>query len=161
MIRRHPSGRHAHECRPSIPKRSGFFYKQVASVAALVLSVAPPTLLRADQSDDFKQLRDEIHALEQKLLVFERKQEIRNETAAVPPAPKVTVSDKGFTVVSADGANSIKLLGLVQLDSRLFFGDDGQGIVNNAFVLRRARISAVPILRQDEEALFTRFQVSF
>ena len=45
---------------------------------------------------------------------------------------------KGFALASADGANSIKLRGLVQLDSRVFFNDGG--IVNNAFILRRARI---------------------
>jgi len=106
-------------------------------VPALTALLALTTALPADE---LTQLRDQLHALEQKLLVLERKQEIKDEAAAAaaPTTPKITVSDKGATLASADGANSIKLRGLVQLDSRLFFNDNG--IVNNAFVLRRARI---------------------
>jgi phosphate-selective porin OprO/OprP len=84
-------------------------------------------------------LREQVSALEQQLKVLSRQIELREEAAAAAPAaPKVTISDKGLTVASADGANSIKFRGLVQLDSRLFFNDGG--LVNNAFVLRRARI---------------------
>ncbi|HLP24532.1 MAG TPA: porin [Acidobacteriota bacterium] len=93
---------------------------------------------------DLQALRDQIRALEQKLLVLERKQELKDEAAAAaaPSTPKITVNDKGFTLASADGANAIKLRGLVQLDARLFFGDGGAaaGLNNNAFVLRRARL---------------------
>ncbi len=141
MTGRHPPGSHAHNCHPDIPTRNGFSCKRGATIATLALSVTLPTLLRADQGDEIKQLREEIHVLEQKLIALERMQEVRDEAAAaVPPAPTVSVSDKGFTLASADGANSIKLRGLVQLDSRLFFGDGGQGIMNDGFVLRRARI---------------------
>lgn len=86
---------------------------------------------RASDADELKQLRDQIRALETKLLVLERRQEIQDE--------RVAVTDKGPTLSSADSANSIRLRGLAQLDSRLFFGDGG-GIANNALVLRRARI---------------------
>ena len=104
---------------------------------ALLSALAPR--LPAAEGDDLKLLRDQIHALEQKLLVLERKQEIKDEAAAAAPAaPKLTISDKGFTLASADGANAIKLRGLVQFDSRLFFGDNG--LVNNSFLLRRARL---------------------
>ena len=114
--------------------RNASFRPLVPALTAL-LALSP-----AIQADELTQLRDQLHALEQKLLVLERKQEIKDEAAAAaaPTTPKITVSDKGATLASADGANSIKLRGLVQLDSRLFFNDNG--IVNNAFVLRRARI---------------------
>ena len=82
------------------------------------------------QADELAQLRDQLRTLERKLLVLERKQEIQDE--------RVTVTDRGYTVAAADGASSVKLRGLVQLDSRFFLNDGG--IVNNAFVLRRARI---------------------
>ena len=97
-------------------------------------------LLPIVKADEITELRNQLRALEQKLLVLERKQEIKDEdtAAAAKVAPKVTINDKGFALASADGANSIKLRGLVQLDSRVFFNDGG--IVNNAFVLRRARI---------------------
>jgi len=106
--------------------------------AALTLAGA----LHAAPADtaDLQALRDEVRALEAQLKVLSRRLEIKEEAAAAAPAaPKITISDKGFTLASGDGANSIKLRGLVQFDSRLFFGDGG-GVANNGFVLRRARI---------------------
>jgi phosphate-selective porin OprO/OprP len=72
--------------------------------------------------------------------VLERKQEIKDEAAAAaaPTTPKITVNDKGVTLASADAANSLKIRGLAQVDNRLFFNDGG--LVNNALVLRRARL---------------------
>ncbi len=118
-----------------------FFLRKLApALAALVLLFPLAPRLPAAEGDELKQLREQIRALEQKLLVLERKQELRDEAAAAAAstAPKITISDKGFTLASADGTNAIKLRGLLQLDSRLFFNDGG--VVNNSFVLRRARI---------------------
>jgi phosphate-selective porin OprO/OprP len=102
--------------------------------------LALSALLPSAQADELTQLREQLRALEQKILVLERKQEIKDEAAAAaaPTTPKITVNDKGATLASADGANSIRLRGLVQLDARQFFNDGG--ITNNAFVLRRARL---------------------
>ncbi|MES1168584.1 MAG: porin, partial [Oleiharenicola lentus] len=101
--------------------------------------LALSALLPAVQADELSDLRATLQALEQKIAVLERKQEIRDEAAAAaaPTASKVTVTDKGVTLASADNANSLRIRGLVQLDNRLFFGDGG-GDVNNSFVLRRA-----------------------
>ena len=114
--------------------------RQLAPVlfALVIVSAFVPRLPAAD--DDLKQLRDQIRSLEQKLLVLERKQEIKDDDSATAAktAPKISITDKGFTLASADSANSIKLRGLVQFDNRLFFGDNG--IVNNSFLLRRARL---------------------
>ncbi len=70
-------------------------------------------------------------------------------TAAAPAAAaaKISVTDKGVTLASADGANLIKLRGLVQLDSRLFFNDGG--ITNNTFALRRARLITEGLFARD------------
>ncbi|MBI2513473.1 MAG: porin [Opitutae bacterium] len=108
--------------------------------ALLALPLAFSAARGADDTD-IHALRDQIRALEQKLLVLERKQELKDEAAAAaaPSTPKITVNDKGVTFASADGANSLRVRGLVQLDSRTFF-DDGAGVTNNAFVLRRARL---------------------
>lgn len=108
--------------------------------ALLALSLAL-TAARGADTTELQALRDQIRALEQKLLVLERKQELKDEAAAAaaPSTPKITVNDKGVTLASADAANALRLRGLVQLDSRLFFGDGG-GVTNNAFVLRRARL---------------------
>lgn len=102
--------------------------------------IHPLTAAPAD-SAELQALREQVAALAQQLKVLSRQIEIKEEAAAAaaPTTPKITVSDKGVTLASADGANSIKLRGLVQLDSRLFF-DDGGGVANNGFVLRRARI---------------------
>ena len=117
------------------------FLRQLASaLAVLVLLSALAPRLPAAESDELKLLREQIRALEQKLLVLERKQEIRDEAtaAAAPTTPKITINDKGFTFASADGANAIRLRGLVQFDSRLF--TDHSTAVNNSYVLRRARL---------------------
>lgn len=114
-------------------------------LSALILAVTLTGVrtVRADERDEaIQSLREQIRLLDQKLRVLERKSELKEEEAAssAKTNPKITINDKGFTLASADGANSVKLRGLVQLDSRTFF-DDG-GITNNSFVLRRARIIA-------------------
>jgi phosphate-selective porin OprO/OprP len=112
-------------------------------MAAALFSVAAfTTVLPAESADksDLDALRAQVQALEQQLKVLSRQIEIKEEAAAAAPAaPKLSITDKGFTVASADNANSFKIRGLVQLDSRLFF-DDGGGVQNNAFILRRARL---------------------
>ena len=97
--------------------------------ALLALSIAA-TAARAADDADLTALRAQIKALEKKLLVLERKQELQDE--------RVAITDRGATLSSADGANSLRLRGLVQLYARQFFHD--AGITNNAFVLRRARL---------------------
>ncbi|HWA08013.1 MAG TPA: porin [Opitutaceae bacterium] len=114
------------------------------ALGLLSLLIGLPAL-RAQNRDsvdtEIQALRAQIEQLDAKLRVLERKNEIRDEAAAAaaPATPRITINDRGFALASADGANSIKLRGLVQLDSRLFFGDGG-GIANNSFVLRRARL---------------------
>ena len=116
------------------------FLRLSTAVLAAVALTGPLAATPADNAD-LQALREQVRALEQQLKVLARQVEIKEEaaTAAAPTTPKITVSDKGFTLASADAANSLKIRGLAQLDSRLFFGDGG-GVVNNAFVLRRARI---------------------
>lgn len=108
---------------------------------AAVLALASSRPMVAAESADLQALRAQVNALEQQLRILSRQIEIKEEAAvaAAPTTPKITISDKGFTLASPDGANSIKLRGLAQLDNRLFFRDGG-GVVNNAFVLRRARL---------------------
>lgn len=114
-------------------------------IRAVLLGVLAtlPAWLRAEAADrsELQELRAQVQQLEQQLRVLARQLDLKEEAAAAiaPSSPKVTASDRNFTVASPDAANSIRLRGLVQLDNRLFF-DDGGGINNNAFVLRRARI---------------------
>jgi phosphate-selective porin OprO/OprP len=111
----------------------------------VALALLIPACLAAQPVDraDLQALRAQVQQLEQQLKVLSRQLELKEEAAAAaaPSTPKVTINDKGYTLASSDAANSIRLRGLVQLDHRLFI-DDGAGIVNNAFVLRRARMIA-------------------
>jgi phosphate-selective porin OprO/OprP len=108
--------------------------------------------LAADERDDIKALRAQIDSLEQKLDVLEKKQEARDQeaAAAAKAAPKAAITDKAFVFTSGDGANSLHVGGQVQLDSREFL-DDGGGIQNNAFILRRAR----PIIDGTLDKIYT------
>ena len=51
---------------------------------------------------------------------------------------ETTAGDKGFILASPDAASSVRVRGLLQLDSRWF--GDGKVEANDAFVLRRGRI---------------------
>lgn len=113
-----------------------------AMLAVMTLTAGLVPLRAADDADaEIKALREQIRLLDQRLHQLEQKQQLKEQEAAAASkaAPKVNVTDKGVTFASGDGANSVRIGGLVQLDSRLFFGDGG-GIVNNTFVLRRARL---------------------
>ncbi len=112
------------------------------ALALALLPVGLVALRAADDSDaEIKALREQIRLLDQRLHQLEQKQQLKEQeaAAAAKAAPKIAISDKGFTFASGDGANSVRIGGLVQLDSRLFFGDGG-GVYNNSFVLRRARL---------------------
>lgn len=117
-----------------------FTLTRTALLAAATITSALPAAA-ADSASEIQALREQVNALEQQLRVLARQVELKDEAAAAaaPTTPRVTASDRAFTIASPDAANSIRLRGLVQLDSRLFF-DDGGGINNNAFVLRRARL---------------------
>ena len=120
----------------------------VPSIAFALLSL--PVALHADTQDEIQALREQIRLLDQRLnQLQQQEQQLKDQQAAAAAkdsaeqataatAPKITINDKGFTFASADGADSVRIGGLVQLDSRLFF-DDGGGVLNNTFVLRRAR----------------------
>lgn len=114
---------------------------RAALLAALALTALASPALRADESQDIKDLQAQIQALQEKLAVLARKQEIADDAsaAAAKAQPKVSVSDSGLVVASPDSSSSIHVGSLVQLDSREFF-QDGGGVLNNSFFLRRARI---------------------
>lgn len=109
--------------------------------AALLAAGVFQSSLSAAENNELQALRTQVQQLEQQLRILARQIEIKDEAAAAaaPTTPRVTASDRAFTIASPDTLNSIRLRGLVQMDNRLFF-DDGGGINNNAFVLRRARI---------------------
>ena len=114
-----------------------------AAALLAAFSLAPhPVRAAGTDSAELQALKSQVAALEQQLKVLARQIELKEEAdkAAAPTAAKLTVNDRGVTLASADAAHSLRLRGLVQLDARQFFA--GGGLVNNAFVLRRARLIA-------------------
>lgn len=111
--------------------------------------------------DDFRALKQRIEELEkavkslqaekaqleevdQKTRILERNRELEEEAvqAKAKESPRITIGEKGFAMSSADTNFSIQIKGLLQVDSRTFFGDS-ETSANDGFLLRRAR----PILQ--------------
>jgi len=93
-------------------------------------------------ASDVEALREQIRLLDQKLRVLERNSELAAETAAADAKklPKITASEGRFEITSSDGANSLRLRGLVQADARFFFDDSNSASGQDQFLLRRARL---------------------
>lgn len=79
--------------------------------------------------------------LNQQIRILERKNELAAEAAdaKAKETPKLIIGQNGFGFASADTNFVFKLRGLVQLDSRTFFGDSELLRGNDSFLLRRAR----------------------
>lgn len=103
--------------------------------ALLALLALPITL----PANELAELREQLRLLEQKILILERKQELKDEaaTAAAKSAAKVTAGDGRIEIASGDGATSLRLRGLVQGDHRWY---DAANDPNDTFILRRARL---------------------
>jgi phosphate-selective porin OprO and OprP len=114
--------------------------RALSLLLAAAISLTTGSAQPVDKAE-LEALRAQVQQLEQQLKVLSRRLEIKEEAAAAaaPTTPKVVVNEKGVALTSADGANSLKVHGLAQLDLRLFFGDNGSA--NDAFVLRRGRFS--------------------
>jgi|SoiMethySBSTD1v2_1073268.scaffolds.fasta_scaffold34589_1 phosphate-selective porin OprO and OprP len=107
-----------------------------AAVSATLLLAAG-----AARADDVSELRERLEAQEQKIRVLERKLELQDEAtkAAVPTTPVVRASpQQGFRIQSADGANVVRLRGVLQFDGR-YFPDDVTPATADTWILRRVR----------------------
>jgi phosphate-selective porin OprO/OprP len=87
-------------------------------------SVLPLSAARAEPT--IADLLQRIEEQEQKILVLERKLEIREEAdkAAAGSAAVVKASDRGFSLQSADGQNQVKLRGVLHFDGRFMLDDE-------------------------------------
>ena len=111
---------------------------RTAGTATLLLLLAA-SADAATETEELQALREQIRQLDQKVRVLERNQELKDETQAAEAkkSAKLTVSDGRVSFATADGANSLRLRGLVQADARWYESDRGS---NDNFVIRRARI---------------------
>jgi phosphate-selective porin OprO/OprP len=109
-------------------------------VAALATTSLTPLAAQTPSNSDLESLREQIRLLDQQLRTLERNLELKEETsvAAAKKQPKITASDGRIEIASSDGANSLRLRGLVQADAR-FYLDDANA-AQDRFLLRRARI---------------------
>ncbi len=97
------------------------------AIAALCLPpLAATRAAAAGAEPTIAELLQRIEQQEQKILVLERKLEIREESdkAAAASTPVVKASERGFALQSADGRNQVKLRGLLHFDGRFLTDDD-------------------------------------
>lgn len=127
---------------------TGFTY---LPVYLFVFIVNSPTL-HADDDTEIKQLRVLLKSIEQRLSALEQKQTHSKKSASegldAPSSVAATAasssqkqsSNKVLITETAQSLNLLHVGGVTQLDSRLFLNDGG-GVINNSFILRRARIT--------------------
>lgn len=125
-------------------------------LAAVALLGAPAVAQTGDTppppEPTIESIQQQIDALQQQLLILQRKAEIAaeaEEEKAKTGATATASAKDGFALKSNDGNFTLKLRGYVQLDSRWYAGDAADRSVDT-FVLRRAR----PIF---EGTLYKRF----
>ena len=94
------------------------------TAALAAASLLPFSASRAEPT--VSELLERIEQQEQKILVLERKLEIRVEAdkAAAGSNAVVKASDRGFSLQSADGRNQVKLRGVLHVDGRFMAEDD-------------------------------------
>lgn len=112
----------------------------LGTAAVLNGSLAQADETSGGEIDRVEVLKARLEELDQKVKILERKDEVAEEAAEAKKktTPIITISDKGFQFQSADKNFSLKLRGLLQVDTRTYI-DDG-GIDNNdSFLIRRAR----------------------
>ena len=98
---------------------------------------------------------EQIQELDQKVRILERQRELEQEAAAVraKTQPRLTVGANGVQFTSTDTNYALALHGVLQVDSRSFFGEDEpQG--KSGFLLRRARPILQGIVARDFDFMF-------
>lgn len=108
------------------------------TAALAAASLLPLTAVRA--APTLEELIQRIEHQEQKILVLERKLEIKEdaEKTAATSTAVAKASPRGFSMQSADGQNQVKLRGVLHYDGR-YFADDVTLDTADTFLLRRVR----------------------
>lgn len=94
------------------------------AAALAAASLLPLSAARAQPT--VEELLRRLDEQEQKILVLERKLEIKEEAdkAAASSNAVVKASDRGFSIQSADGQNQVRLRGVLHFDGRFMADDD-------------------------------------
>lgn len=99
--------------------------------AAAVAATAMMPLAQA-RATSVEELEQRLKEQEQRILVLERRLELRDEAeqAAKESTPVVSAGPRGFSLRSADGENQIRLRGVLHIDGRQLEGEDPGGITD-------------------------------
>lgn len=111
-------------------------------IATLIMGALLTSKTATAQSPevDVNALVQRLQELEQKVKILERKGELDKEATAekAKAIPTLSIGASGLQATSADTNFTFALRGLLQIDTRTYFGDGGiQG--NDSFLVRRAR----------------------
>jgi phosphate-selective porin OprO and OprP len=132
-------------------KQGAFRLAAVAALSAPLMAhaadaSATPAVSASGEAAEIATLREQIEALDQKLKVLERKQEIQQETAAAAAqtAPVVRAGGDRFSIANARGDNSIRLRAVLNVDYRNYrnaLAPNGTAIApgSTGFLLRQVR----------------------
>jgi phosphate-selective porin OprO/OprP len=119
--------------------------------AALAGAVLGLSQAAGAQTAEGQTVEGRVDAVEEKLRILERRQEIQQETAGerakqadekAKKTPVIKAGEKGFSIASPSGDYELQLRGYLQADGRFFVGDSTHLGTDN-FILRRVR----PILQ--------------
>jgi phosphate-selective porin OprO/OprP len=101
------------------------------------------------------QAKQRTEELDQKVKILERNRELDQEAAEAraKEAPKISIGDNGFSLASANGDFALQLKGVLQVDSRTFFHDNGI-VGNDTLLIRRARPVLQGTVFRDFDFLF-------
>ena len=108
-------------------------------VVAALLSAQTGYVLAEDQSEELRQLKQQLQALDQKVKILERNRELEGEAAEAKAKtiPTVSLGAVGLNFSSPDSNFVFKIRGYIQSDTRTYLNEDVAG--NDSFLLRRVR----------------------
>lgn len=121
-----------------------------AALPAILLFVGLPAASAQDNEPGISRLRDEIRALDQRLRILTRRQELNQEAATSASASEavVTAGAGGFSIGTPDRDYLLRLRANVQLDGRFYLSDGD----DDTFLLRRVRPMVDVTLAKDFSA---------
>lgn len=108
------------------------------TTVGLLSQTLTPTLAHTETIDELKEM---IKALDQKVKVLERQQELDKEKAADKgkTAPSISAGASGFSLRSADTNFVLRVRGYAQVDGRFYTGEHTPGTSSDTFLIRRVR----------------------
>jgi phosphate-selective porin OprO/OprP len=112
----------------------------LAGIAAALVPAGAAFAQAQTSPPDATALLQRLEEAEQRIKVLERKLELQDEatTTAAAAAPQVRASPSRFSIGTADGANFVRLRGVLHIDGRHFEGDNSP-VTSNTWLLRRVR----------------------